>query len=84
MKYMKEAVTKRCSRVKVLLKIAVCKSSCLLKKEIFYDSFSLIFTSFFQTTILENALQSLLFCAISSLEEIRGTVLNYKHVFKSF
>ena len=29
---LEEAVTKSCSRVKVFLKIAVCKSSCLLKK----------------------------------------------------
>ena len=39
-------VTKRCSRVKIFLKIAVCKSSCLLEKELFYNNFSLIFTSF--------------------------------------
>ena len=44
----------------------------------------MIFTSFFQTTILWSTSQWLLFCTIRSLEEITGTVLNYKHVFKSF
>ena len=40
-----EAVTKCCSRGKVFLKIAVCPNSCLLKKELFYKNFSLIYSS---------------------------------------
>ena len=47
-----EVVTKSCYRVEIFLKIAVCKSLCLLKKTLFYNNFSLTFTSFFQTTIL--------------------------------
>ena len=49
-----KAVTKSCSRVKVFLKIAVCKSFCLLEKELFYNNFSLIYTSFFHTTFIEH------------------------------
>ena len=73
MKYKKEAVTKRCSRVKVFLKIAACKSSFLLKKELFYNNFSLVFTSFFQTTILQiTILQNCFFALLVLWRKLEG------------